>query len=54
MGSQFIGVLSVAVWAFGLGFLMFWTMKKTIGVRVTAEEEKIGLDLTEHGESAYN
>ena len=54
LGSQFIGVFSVAIWAFGLGFLIFWTLKKTIGVRASATEENLGLDITEHGESAYN
>jgi len=52
--SQVIGVLAVAAWAFGLGFLLFFTLKKTIGVRVSPEEEDKGLDMTEHGENAYN
>ena len=52
--SQAIGVLAVAAWAFGLGFLLFFTLKKTIGVRVSPEEEDKGLDMTEHGENAYN
>jgi Amt family ammonium transporter len=44
----------VALWAMGLGFLVFFTLKKTIGVRVSKRIEEEGLDIYEHGESAYN
>ena len=54
LGSQLIGVLAVAAWAMGLGFLVFFTLKKTIGVRVSKRIEEEGLDIYEHGESAYN
>jgi Amt family ammonium transporter len=54
LGSQLIGVLAVAAWAMGLGFLVFFTIKKTIGLRVTRRIEEEGLDIYEHGESAYN
>ncbi|NOR75988.1 MAG: ammonium transporter [Draconibacterium sp.] len=52
--SQLIGVVAVGVWAFATGYLLFTVLKKTIGVRVSAKEEELGLDITEHGESAYN
>lgn len=52
--TQFIGVMSVGVWAFSTGYLLFSFLKKTMGVRVSAEEEKAGLDISEHGESIYN
>jgi Amt family ammonium transporter len=52
--SQLIGVGAVAVWAMGLGFLVFYGLKKTIGVRVSKRIEEEGLDIYEHGESAYN
>jgi len=52
--SQLIGVLAVAAWSLTMGFALFFTLKKTVGLRVTAREEHIGLDITEHGESAYN
>lgn len=52
--SQLIGVVAVAVWALGLGLLLFTVLKKTVGLRVTVQEETLGLDITEHGESAYN
>jgi Amt family ammonium transporter len=52
--SQLIGVAAVAAWAMGLGFLLFLGLKKTIGVRVSKRIEEEGLDIYEHGESAYN
>ncbi len=52
--SQLIGVLAVAAWALSLGFIMFYTLKKTIGLRASARDETLGLDITEHGETAYN
>ena len=52
--SQLIGVAAVAAWAMGLGFLVFIGLKKTIGVRVSKRIEEEGLDIYEHGESAYN
>ena len=54
LGSQLVGVGAVAAWAMGLGFLVFFTLKKTIGVRVSKRIEEEGLDIYEHGESAYN
>jgi len=52
--TQLIGVGTVMVWAFSLGFIVFFIAKKTIGIRVSREEEEKGLDITEHGEQAYN
>jgi Amt family ammonium transporter len=52
--SQIIGVAAVGVWAFGAGYVLFFVLKKTISVRVTPEQESKGLDISEHGESAYN
>lgn len=52
--SQVIGVAAVFVWAFGLGLILFKTIKATIGLRVSRRIEEEGLDVYEHGESAYN
>ena len=54
LGSQLIGVLAIAAWSMGLGFLVFYILKKTVGVRVSKRIEEEGLDVYEHGESAYN
>jgi Amt family ammonium transporter len=54
LGVQIVGVLAVAAWALGLGFLLFFILKKTIGIRVEKIVEEEGLDVYEHGESVYN
>ncbi len=54
LGSQLLGALVVAAWAGGLGFLLFFILKKTIGIRVSRTIEEEGLDVYEHSESAYN
>jgi ammonium transporter, Amt family len=52
--SQLIGVLAVAAWAMGTGFVMFTILNRTIGLRVEKRVEEEGLDIYEHGETAYN
>lgn len=54
LGVQAVGVLAVAAWAMGLGFILFFILKKTIGIRVSRRIEEEGLDVYEHGESAFN
>ncbi len=53
MITQLIGAGAIFIWAFGCGMLLFTIIKKTIGLRVTEEEELKGLDATEHGTDAY-
>jgi Amt family ammonium transporter len=50
---QLMGIGTTFLWTFPICFALFWAIKKTIGLRVTAEEEMEGLDLTEHGAEAY-
>jgi Amt family ammonium transporter len=54
LGSQAIGVLAVAAWAMGAGLILFTVLKFTNGLRVSRRIEEEGLDVYEHGESAYN
>ncbi len=54
LGIQAVGVLAIGAWALGLGFLLFFILKKTMGIRVSQRIEEEGLDVYEHGESAYN
>ena len=54
LGIQAIGVFTAFTWAFGLGLILFTTIKNTIGLRVTDEEELRGLDIGEHGMEAYS
>jgi len=51
---QALGVLSVSLWAFGITYLAFSLLKATVGIRVTRQEEIEGLDLNEHGITAYS
>ncbi len=51
--SQLIGIGSVAVFCLGSSWIIFFTLKKTVGIRVPEQEETEGLDLHEHGMSAY-
>jgi len=53
LGIQLLGAGTAFVWAFGLGLILFWILKKTIGLRVSAQEELKGLDIEEHGNEAY-
>lgn len=52
--TQLIGVASVGAWAIGTGLILFFIIKKTIGLRVEPRIEEEGLDIYEHGESVYN
>ena len=46
---QFLGALIIAIWVLGASGILFKLMKSTIGLRVSEEEERIGLDIAEHG-----
>ena len=53
-GVQCLGLIAVAAWTTVCIFITFTIIKKTVGLRVSAEEEISGLDSTEHGlPSAY-
>lgn len=51
--SQLIGVGSYAVFCSVSAFIIIFTLKKTMGIRVSEKEELEGLDAHEHGMSAY-
>ena len=51
--TQLIGVLSYGAVAFPAAFIIFFTLKKTMGVRVSKEHETDGLDSHEHGIRGY-
>ncbi|MDD4851088.1 MAG: ammonium transporter [Gemmiger sp.] len=54
LGLQLLGVFSVGLWTLVTIFITFKIIDKTIGLRVSEEEEIEGLDPTEHGlPSAY-
>ena len=53
LGIELLGVVAVGAFAFGSSALIWLLLKKTVGIRVTAEEEIAGLDIGEHGNVAY-
>ena len=54
LGLQLLGFASVALWTAVTITITFLVIKKIVGLRVTAQEETVGLDLEEHGlASAY-
>ncbi|MCU0831814.1 MAG: ammonium transporter [Rhizobiaceae bacterium] len=52
--AQVKGVLLCVVWTGVVSFVLFKAIDMTIGLRVSADDERQGLDLTSHGERAYN
>jgi Amt family ammonium transporter len=52
--NQLKGVAFTAIFAGGMTFIILKLVDFTMGLRVTEEEETLGLDLSQHGESAYN
>ena len=54
LSVQLLGVLVVSLWAFTATYAIFTILKNTIGIRVSIEEEMDGLDISEHGISAYS
>jgi Amt family ammonium transporter len=57
MGAQFvtqlIGVVAVTIWCAVLSFIILKLVDKTIGLRVSADEETEGLDIVLHNERGY-
>jgi len=51
--AQIVGSIAIPVWAFVLCFALFFILKQANGLRVAPEEETEGMDLSEHGTSAY-
>ncbi len=51
--AQLIGVGAVAAFTLVVSAIVWYALKATMGIRVTAQEEVEGLDLGEHGNSAY-
>ena len=53
LGVQLLGIVAVGVFVFAASMLVWFVLKKTVGIRVPAEEEIAGLDIGEHGNRAY-
>jgi Amt family ammonium transporter len=53
LGTQALGVVVVFAFVFAMSFGTFFLIKKLYGLRVTAEAEEAGLDISEHGMYGY-
>ena len=53
LGVQLLGIITVFIWAGGIAFIFFKLLDRTIGLRVSPEEEIKGLDYSEHFMSSY-
>ena len=53
LGVQLLGIIVVGIFVFAASSLVWYALKKTVGIRVSAEEEMAGLDIGEHGNRAY-
>jgi Amt family ammonium transporter len=53
LGTQLIGILAVGAWAALTSLILFTLIKLTVGLRVGAKEELMGLDISEHKSEAY-
>lgn len=51
--GQFIGMITLLVWAFTTSFAVWWVLKKVVGLRLSATEEYQGADVSECGIEAY-
>ncbi|MFN8077025.1 MAG: ammonium transporter [Kineosporiaceae bacterium] len=54
LGTQAIGAFSVLAYSFVISFALGFAIHKTIGFRISEDEEVAGVDLAEHAESAYD
>ena len=54
LASQSWGVVITIIWSGAVSFIAYKLVDILVGLRVTEEDERLGLDTTEHGETAYN
>ncbi|MDH3345712.1 MAG: ammonium transporter [Kiritimatiellaceae bacterium] len=54
LGVQALGVLAYGAVCFPTAFIIMFVLKITLGIRVSEEEERKGLDIGEHGMEAYS
>ncbi|GEO22004.1 ammonium transporter [Cyclobacterium qasimii] len=51
--SQLTGIVAIGAFCVAFSFIIFYVLKKTVGIRVDEQEETEGLDINEHGMRAY-
>jgi ammonium transporter, Amt family len=54
LGYQAVAVLATLVWSGVISFVLAKVISATIGLRCTGDEEMVGLDLSQHAETAYS
>jgi Amt family ammonium transporter len=52
-GGQLVGAATIFVWVFGASLALWFALKAVMGIRVSADEEDAGVDITECGLEAY-
>jgi Amt family ammonium transporter len=53
LGVQALGIAITLGWSGGVSLLAFLAVKLAFGLRVSMDAEREGLDITSHGEAAY-
>ncbi|MUT64826.1 ammonium transporter [Paenibacillus sp. NEAU-GSW1] len=53
LGVQALGIVACGAFAFAVSYGILYVLKKTIGIRVSEEQEIVGLDMSEHGSYGY-
>ena len=51
--KQAVGLLAAGAWTVLVTLAILWVVNRTMGLRVSEDEEREGLDATQHGEAAY-
>ena len=54
LGVQALGILTVVLFVSGVMFIVFKSIDKIVGLRVSREDELKGLDISQHGMEAYS
>ena len=54
VGIQIVGVLFTIIWCGFFTFIILRFVDNVLGLRISEDEEEVGIDLSEHGESSYN
>ncbi|HLO09439.1 MAG TPA: ammonia channel protein, partial [Desulfobacteria bacterium] len=54
LAIQFLAVAVVLIYSFAVTYGLLKILDKVMGLRVSREDEMMGLDLSEHGEAGYN
>ena len=53
LGAELAGIIAVGIFTFVSSYIVWYLLKKTVGIRVSLQEEIQGLDIGEHGNTAY-